>query len=94
MPPETNNQETPIVLYGLQTCSHCKSVRKLLLKHGVAFETIYVDMLVGEARSNTMRQLKRLNPAVSFPTLCVGKKTIVGYKKDAIEAALAACTDK
>ena len=94
MPLEENTRARPIILYGLQTCGHCKSVRKMLQDRGVNFKTVYVDMLVGDERNTTMRQLKRLNPAVSFPTLCVGEEIIVGFKKDAIEAALAAYTDK
>ena len=94
MPIEKNPGVLPIVLYGLQTCGHCKSVRKLLQDRGVNFKTVYVDMLVGEERSVTLRRLKRFNPAVSFPTLCVGENVIVGFKKDAIDAALAGYTDK
>ena len=80
----------PIILYGLQTCSHCKSARKHLQDHGVTFKTVYVDMLLGEERNETLRELRRINPSVSFPTLRIGDETIVGFKKDAIDAALAA----
>jgi glutaredoxin len=80
-----------ITLYALQTCSHCKDVKKQLQEHRIRFETIYVDMLVGDERNDTMRHLKRINPSISFPTLRVGEKTIVGFKKKEIEAALDAC---
>lgn len=85
-----NTVATAITLYGLQTCGHCKSVRKLLQEHGVAFTTVYVDMLVGTERNDTLRLIRRINPAVSFPTLRMGDVTIVGFKKTEIEAALAA----
>ena len=94
MPPGNASPSSAITLYGLQTCSHCKSVRQLLQEYGVNFKTIYVDMLVGEERSTTMRRLKRINPAVSFPTLCVGEEVIVGFKKAAIDTALATYTEK
>ena len=77
-----------ITLYALQTCSHCKDVKEQLRERRVRFETIYVDMLVGDERNDTMRHLKHINPARSFPTLQVGEKTIVGFKKKEIEAAL------
>ena len=77
-----------ITLYALQTCSHCKAVEKLLQERGITFETIFVDMLVGDERNNTMRQLRRINPSLSFPTLRVGEKTIVGFKHRQITAAL------
>jgi len=84
--PET--ESTSITLYALQTCGHCKDVKKLLQERRIRFETVYVDMLVGDERNDTMRHLKRINPAISFPTLQVGEKTIVGFKKKEIEAAL------
>lgn len=77
-----------ITLYALQTCGHCKEVKRLLQEQGAAFRTIYVDMLVGDKRNDTMRHIRRINPAISFPTLQVGEKTIVGFKKEEIKAAL------
>jgi glutaredoxin-like protein NrdH len=79
-----------ITLYALQTCGHCENVKKLLQDRRIRFETVYVDMLVGDERSDTMRHIKRINPAVSFPTLQMDEKTIVGFKKKEIEAALEA----
>jgi len=87
----TNSHETDptsITLYALQTCSHCKDVKKLLQDRRIQFETVYVDLLVGDERNDTMRHVKRINPSISFPTLQVGAKTIVGFKKTEIEAAL------
>ena len=84
--PET--ELTPITLYALQTCGHCKDVKKLLQERQIRFETVYVDMLVGDERNDTIRHLKRINPAISFPTLQVGEKIIVGFKEKEIEAAL------
>ncbi len=87
--------ESPtITLYALQTCSHCKDTKQLLQEHGIAYRTVYVDMLVGQERNDTMRHLRRVNPTVSFPTLVVGEKTIVGFKKKKIEAALRALANR
>jgi len=86
-PPPDNGRS--ITLYALQTCGHCKSVKALLKECQVSFQVIYVDMLTGEKRNDTMRLIRRLNPSVSFPTLVIGKTVIVGFKKEAIEAALA-----
>ena len=76
----------PIVLYALQTCSHCKDLKRWLTEQGVTFRTVHVDMLVGAERNDTMRYLRRINPTISFPTLIVGEATIVGFKKEKIEA--------
>jgi glutaredoxin len=78
-----------ITLYALQTCGHCKSVKALLKDCQVSFQVVYVDMLTGEERNDTMRLIRRLNPSVAFPMLVIGKTVIVGFKKKAIEAALA-----
>lgn len=81
-------QSPVITLYGLQTCSHCKAARKLLEQRQLSFRMIYVDMLVGDARNDTLRELRRINPALSFPILRMGERTIVGFKKKEIETAL------
>jgi glutaredoxin len=77
-------------VFALQTCSHCKSVKKLLQECKVPFQTIYLDLLTGEERNDTLRRIRRINPSVSFPTLQVGDAVVVGFKQDAIKAALAA----
>ncbi|MCU0587931.1 MAG: glutaredoxin family protein [Syntrophobacteraceae bacterium] len=79
---------TPIVLYGLMSCAHCKEVRELLMDRQIPFESIYLDLLLGEERSETMRELRRINPEVTFPTVVIGEKVIVGFKKDQIEEAI------
>lgn len=79
-----------IKLYGLSSCSHCKSLRNFLMDSEVAFDWTYVDMLVGEERSQTMKELKAINPDCSFPTLVVGGEVVVGFKKDRIRELIAA----
>ena len=88
MPNRSRTESTEIILYGLQTCSHCKALKNWLTERRVAFRTVYVDMLVGAERNDTMRYLRRINPTISFPTLVVGDTTIVGFKKEEIQAAL------
>lgn len=84
----SGSASTSIVLYALQTCSHCKALKEWLAERRVAFRTVHVDMLVGAERNDTMRHLRRINPSISFPTLMVGDTTIVGFKKEEIRAAL------
>jgi glutaredoxin len=89
MPDRSTTASAKILLYALQTCSHCKDLKAWLTERRVPFQTVYVDMLVGAERNDTMRHLRRINPTVSFPTLVVGDIVIVGFKKEAIQAALA-----
>ena len=83
-----SNQDPSITLYSLRTCTHCKDTKQYLEQLNVSFKTIYVDMLLGEDRSETLRQLRRINPGVSFPTLVMGDTIIIGFKKDDIDDAL------
>lgn len=78
-----------VKLYGLLSCAHCKEARGFLMDRGVPFECVYVDMLLGEERNDAMRELRRLNPEVTFPTLLIGERIITGFKRDQIEQALA-----
>lgn len=77
-----------IRLFALSTCIHCKNTVNLLNDHGVAYDCVYVDTLEGEERKNTIAQVREHNPKCSFPTLVVGDKVIVGFKKDEIQEAL------
>ena len=78
----------PVTLYALRTCTHCRQAKEFLQSHRILFRTIYLDLLLGEERSEAMRQLRSVNPAYSFPTITVGQKVIVGFKKDEIASAL------
>ena len=77
-----------IKLYSLSTCSHCKSTKKLLDEYNVNFEFIDVDLLERSERKVVLKDLKELNPRRSFPTVVIGSKVIVGFKKDEIMEAI------
>ncbi len=77
-----------IKLYGLLSCPHCRQAREFLTEQGVEFDYVYLDLLLGEEKSGTMRELRKINPEVTFPTLLIGDKVIVGFKKDRIAEAL------
>jgi len=77
-----------VKLYALSTCSHCKKTKELLQSQGVDYDATDVDQLEGEKRQEAIEEVKQHNPSLSFPTLVIGDKCIVGYKKDEIEEAL------
>lgn len=83
-------EKSDIQLYALSTCIHCKKCKEFLEENEIAFECVFVDMLAGEERSETISILKKHNPKLSFPTLVVknGGAVIVGFHKDQIEEAL------
>jgi len=85
---DTSDRLPQVTLYALQTCSHCREAKKILQQHHIAFRTIYMDLLAGEERNETMRRLRSLNPAVSFPTITVDQEVIVGFKEKKLRGVL------
>jgi glutaredoxin-like protein NrdH len=77
-----------IKLYGLMSCAHCRDMREFLVERSVPFHCVYLDLLIGDERSDTLRELRKINPEVTFPTIVIGDRVIVGFKKDQIENAL------
>jgi len=77
-----------VKLYALSTCGHCKKTKELLQNKGVDYDCTEVDQLEGQERQEAIEEVKQYNPSLSFPTLVVGDKCVVGYKKEEIEEAL------
>jgi len=78
-----------IMLYALSTCVWCKKTKQLLNDSGVKYDYVFVDLLDGSDKDETMDQIKKHNPRCSFPTLVIDdKKCIVGFKEDDIKEAL------
>jgi glutaredoxin-like protein NrdH len=77
-----------IVMYGLSTCVWCKKTRQLLTDLGVDFEYVYVDLLSGNDEESAVREVKRFNPSVSFPTVIINdERAILGFDEQAIRRA-------
>ena len=81
-------KENPVTIYSLSTCSHCKSVKKLMDECTVKYEFVDVDRLKGEERKAILADVKKFNPRCSFPTVIIGDTVIVGYKEEKIKEAL------
>ena len=79
---------TDVTLYALSTCIHCRNTKEFLDECNATYDCCYVDKLDGEERSRIIAEIKKINPSLSFPTLCIGDTVIVGYKKDKIREAL------
>jgi len=73
-----------IKLFALSTCIHCRNTKQLLADCNVAYDCVEVDKLVGDERQKIIEEIKQYNPSLSFPTLVIGDKVIVGFKKDDI----------
>jgi glutaredoxin-like protein NrdH len=79
---------TKIKLYALSTCAHCCGCKELLNNCGCAYDCIDVDKLEPAERKQILEEVKELNPKISFPTLVIEDKVIVGFKKEEIQEIL------
>jgi glutaredoxin-like protein NrdH len=82
------SEDKKVKLYSLSTCSHCKATKRLLNECEVQYDFTDVDLLKGDERRAILEDVKKLNPACSFPTIIIGDRVIVGYKEDEIKEAL------
>ena len=81
--------EHQVTLYALSTCIWCRKTREFLEAAGVAFDSVYLDLLPGEDLEAMREKVRAWNPRVSFPTLVVDEAVcIVGAKTDDIKEAL------
>jgi glutaredoxin-like protein NrdH len=77
-----------IMVYTLSTCSHCKACKSFLNVHKVDYDFVDVDQLQGEQRAEVLDELREHNPNLSFPTILVDDKVIVGFREDEIKELL------
>jgi glutaredoxin len=87
-PLEVLHMSDDVKVYALSTCIHCRNAKKYLDECGVKYDCVHVDELSGDERKKAVQEIKDHNPAVSFPTILIKDKVIVGYHKDQIDAAL------
>lgn len=80
--------QTPVKIYTLSTCSHCKATKKFLDDCVVKYEFTDVDLLDGDERAAILEDVKKWNPRCTFPTIIIGDKVIVGYLEGEIKEAL------
>ena len=77
-----------VILYALSTCGWCAKTKELLTNLGVEFSYVYVDLLPREEMERAFTEVKRFNPACSFPTVVIdGKRTIVGFREEQLREA-------
>lgn len=78
-----------LMLYALSTCIWCRKTKQLLTDLGVEYDYVFVDLLQGQEKEQTIAMVEKWNPDCSFPTLVVNdSKCIVGFKEKEIKEAL------
>jgi glutaredoxin-like protein NrdH len=74
-------------LYSLSTCPVCKKVKEFLASNLIEHELIEVDTLESGEQWLAMKELKKINPKETFPTVVV-EKAIVGYDEEGLKQIL------
>lgn len=77
-----------IKLYAVSTCGHCNTLKKMLEAGEFSFDSVDVDLLVGQQRREMLEEVRKLNKRCSFPTIVIGEDVIVGYRENEIKGAL------
>lgn len=80
-------QKKKVRLYSLTTCPTCKRVKKFLDGYDIKYELIEVDLLDSGEQWVTSKEVKRYNPAVTYPTLVI-EEVVLGLDEEAIKNAL------
>ncbi|MBW1913714.1 MAG: glutaredoxin family protein [Deltaproteobacteria bacterium] len=78
----------PVKLYTLSTCLHCKKVKQFMRDYNIDYQETDMDLLSGEERRSAINALRELNPRLTFPTIIIGNRIVVGFKRDEIMEAL------
>jgi len=87
-PVKESTMAPEVKVYALSTCVHCKNAKEYLDQCGVKYDCVHVDTLTGDERKATIEEVKKLNPSVSFPTLVIDGKVLVGFSKEKVDEAL------
>ncbi|MGB9711331.1 MAG: glutaredoxin family protein [Thermodesulfovibrio sp.] len=74
-------------LYSLSTCPVCKKVKEFLKNNSVEYELIEVDTLDSAEQWLAMKELKKINPQETFPTVVV-EKAVVGFDEEILRKIL------
>ena len=85
---EQENDMPSVKFYGLSTCIHCKKAKEFLDNCGIDYEHTLVDTLEGDEKKDCIEIVKQLNPRLSFPTICIGDKVVVGFDEKELKEAL------
>jgi glutaredoxin-like protein NrdH len=77
-----------IMIYTLSTCSHCKACKSFLNNNNVEYDYVDVDQLQGERRQDIIDEIRDHNPNLSFPTILIGDKVIIGFRENELKELL------
>ena len=82
------NNNHRVKIYALSTCIHCKHCKEYLDARGLTYDCVYVDKLEGAERREAIAEIKKVNPGLSFPTVLIEGRVIVGFDKPELDKIL------
>jgi glutaredoxin-like protein NrdH len=80
-------QKKKIRLYTLSTCPECKRLKKFLDENNIQYQLVEVDLLDSGEQWVTSKEVKKYNPAVTYPTLVI-EEVMLGLDEKAIKESL------
>lgn len=80
--------ETPVRIYTISTCMHCRALKKLLDEHAISYEGTDVDLMPKEEREAFLAAIGPYNEKKTFPVVIIGNKAIVGFQEQVIRMEL------
>jgi glutaredoxin-like protein NrdH len=79
------NKKGEVMLYALSTCGWCKKTKHLLEELNVDFYVTEVDLLDSEEKEKTRAEIRKWNPACSFPSMVIDNNVcIIGFDENKI----------
>lgn len=81
------SEQKKVKLYSLSTCPTCKKVKKFFEENNIKYENIEVDLLDSGEQWVTSKELKKYNPAATFPTTVI-EEVICGYDEELLRKAI------
>lgn len=74
-----------VLIYALSTCQWCRRTKELLSEMGIDYYYIDVDLVTGDEQKEAIENIKKFNPACSFPTMVINEReSIVGFDDEKI----------
>ncbi|MBU1218157.1 glutaredoxin family protein [bacterium] len=76
-------------LIAISTCGWCRKCRRFFESLDISYKYIYVDLLPPEEKDLFKQtELKPYNARMTYPTVIINDKVVIGYEEDQIKEAL------
>ena len=75
-------------MYTISTCGHCKAAKRFMVEHNIPHEFTDIDLLEREEKRKVLAEVKKYNERLSYPTIIIGDRVIVGFREEELKEAL------